>query len=204
MQCSGRRSYKRGATPFRLKYLLGYALLLLCLAYIYKDAFYFNNGPGGADWRIGKPEVSLWNSNNPRSLPKLRAFALELINRDRQLNELPPLVEDPLLSQSAQRHAEDMKTRNYYSHITPESKTPTDRLAAIGGQGGVGENIMLQSGSVGTGSILNWGLIENFQKSWMYSSGHRTNLLNPRYTRFGYGIVSNPQNGKIYAVQNFQ
>ena len=203
IQFSGRRPYKRRTTSRWLKYLPGYALLLLGLAFPYKNAFYFDNGSGGADWRIGKPEVTLWTAHNSRSLPELKAFALKLINRDRQLNGLTPLIEDPLLSQSAQRHAEDMKARNYYAHLTPEGKTPTDRFVAVGGKGGVGENIMLQSGSVGTATILNWGLVENFQKSWMYSSGHRANLLNPQYTRVGYGIVSDPMTGKIYAVQNF-
>lgn len=202
-QYSGKPPYRR-ATRSWLKYLPGYTLLLLSLAYPSRSAFYFNNGTGGADWSIGKPQVSLWTANNPRSLPELRAFALELINRDRQLNGAAPLVEDPLLAQTAQLHAEDMKARNYYDHLTPEGRTPTDRFAAIGGQGGVGENIMLQSGSVGITSILNWGLIENFQKSWMYSNGHRANLLDPHYTKVGYGIVSDPATGRIYAVQNFQ
>lgn len=186
------------------KYILGYILLLVCLVYSYKDTFYFNNGLGAVDWSIGKPKVNLWNAHNTRSLTELRVFALELINRDRQLNRLPPLVEDSLLAQSAQSHAEDMKDRNYYAHLTPEGRIPTDRFASIGGQGGVGENIMLQSQSIGISSRLSWGLVENFQKSWMYSNGHRANLLNPHYTRVGYGIVSDPMTGKVYAVQNFQ
>lgn len=203
-QFSGRRSHPRRGRAGWLKYLPVGGLLLLVLAYSYKDAFYFDNGSGGADWQIGNPEVTVWTANNPRSLPELQAFALELINRDRQLNGLAPLVEDPLLAQTAQRHAEDMKTRNYYAHVTPEGSTPTDRFAAIGGQGGVGENIMLQSGRGGTTAILNRGLVEQFQKSWMYSSGHRANLLNPPYTKVGYGIVTDSIGGKVYAVQNFQ
>ncbi|MCY7389947.1 MAG: CAP domain-containing protein, partial [Leptolyngbyaceae cyanobacterium CAN_BIN12] len=47
------------------------------------------------------------------------------------------------------------------------------------------------------------GLIESFQKSWMYSTGHRQNLLKPEYTRFGYGIVVEQISGRAYAVQNF-
>lgn len=204
VQFSSKRPYKYRVTSRWLKYLPGYALFLLCLVLPYKNAFYFDNGSGGANWRIGKPEVTLWTANSSRSLPELRAFALKLINRDRQLNGLSPLVEDPLLSGSAQYHAEDMKARNFYAHVTPEGKTPTDRFAALGGQGGVGENIMLQSGSAETAWILNWGLVENFQKSWMYSNGHRANLLNPQYTKVGYGIVADPITGRIYAVQNFQ
>ena len=188
----------------RLKYFPGGVLLVLMLLFFTKDAFYFNNGAGGAGWQIGTPQVNLWNAHGSRSLPEMRSFALALVNRDRQLNGLSSLVEEPLLSRSAQLHAEDMMKHNYYAHITPEGKNPTDRFAAVGGQGGVGENIMLLSGSMGTGATLNLGIIESFQKSWMYSNGHRVNLLTPQYTRFGYGIISDPVQGKVYAVQNFQ
>jgi len=206
MRKTVRFSGKRPSRPFPqwLRYLPGCALLVLSFAVPYRNAFYFNNGSGGADWKIGEPEVTFWIANNSRSLPELRAFALTLINRDRQLNGLPPLVEDPLLAQAAQLHAEDMKARNYYDHVTPEGKTPTDRLAALGGQGGVGENIVRQEGSIGTASRLTWGLVETYQKGWMYSDGHRANLLNPHYTKVGYGIVADPMTGRIYAVQNFQ
>jgi len=199
-----RRSYKAISQWVKLKDLPAIALVLLAVVYSVKDTFYFHNGSGGTDWRIGEPEVTFWSANNSRSLLELRAFALKLINRDRQLNGLSLLVEDPLLAQAAQLHAEDMKARNYYAHVTPEGRTPTARFTAIGGQGGVGENIMLQSGSLGTASMLSWGLIENFQKSWMYSHGHRANLLDPQYTKVGYGVVLDQMTGKIYAVQNFQ
>lgn len=190
--------------PGWVRYVPGLAIVALMLAVSLKDVVYFNNGAGGEGWRIGKPAVTVWTANPGRSLPELRTFAVHLINRDRQLNGLPPLTQDSALNQVAQAHAEDMMQRNYYDHITPEGKTPTDRLAAIGGQGGVGENIMLQSpGSIQL-RVLNFGLIETFQTGWMYSDGHRANLLDPRYTRVGYGIVRHPTSGKIYAVQNFQ
>lgn len=179
-------------------------LILISFLSAHKDGFHLDNGAGGTDWRIGKPQATIWNASQSRKLPELRASALRLINRDRRINGLSPLVEDSLLSQAAQLHAEDMKNRNYYDHITPEGKTPTERLAAIGGQGRVGENIMLQSSSLGSYQVLNLALIETFQKSWMYSDGHRENLLTSRYTKVGYGIVSDPKSGKIYAVQKFQ
>lgn len=183
------------------RYLLP-ALLGVCTALYYaRDAYYFDNGKGGTTWRIGQPQVNVFNANTTQPLPHLRQFALALVNRDRQLNGLPALIEDPLLSQAAQQHSQDMLTRHYYAHITPEGKTPTDRLAQIGGKGGVGENIVQQTGALGIS--LNYGLLERFQKGWMYSNGHRQNLLKPDYTRFGYGIVVDPLSGQAYAAQEF-
>lgn len=94
-----------------------------------------------------------------------------------------------------------MMKRNYYAHVTPEGKTPTDRFQTIGGTKGVGENIMEQKGA--RGIRLTHGLIEEYQRGWMYSDGHRQNLLTPEYKQFGYGIVLDPLFGKAYAVQNF-
>ena len=51
---------------------------------------------------------------------------------------------------------------------------------------------------------LNYGLLEKVQHSWMYSEGHRKNLLDPNYTKVGFGIATSSLSGKTYAVQEFQ
>jgi len=184
--------------------ILGLLLILSCLAYSGKDRFLFTNGIGGANWKIGQPLVTVWNAEASKDEAELRIFAVRLINRDRQLNGLPPLVEDPLLVQAAQLHAEDMKTRNYYAHVTLEGETPTDCLAAVGGSGGVGENIALFHTDMKSLPSLDFGIVEILQRDWMYSDGHRENLLNPSYTKVGFGISIDLRTRKIYAVQNFQ
>lgn len=160
-----------------------------------------DNGNGGADWKIGKPKATIWNAEQLRSLPEMRTFALELVNRDRNLNSLSALREDPLLSLAAQRHAEDMLKRDYFDHTSPEGKRPRDRYLAVGGSRrvGVGENI-LRGKTQGFG--LTYGEAEKFQRGWMYSNGHRENLLTVEYSKFGYGIATG-LDGRIYAVQMF-
>lgn len=159
------------------------------------------NGNGGADWKIGKPIATIWNAENLRSLPELRSFALELANRDRTLNNLPPLQEDSALSLAAQLHAQDMLERQYFDHVSPEGKSPRDRYLAVSTSPlqGIGENIV-QSGTKGLG--LTYRAAEKFQRGWMYSHGHRASLLTAKYTKFGYGVVAGA-NGRIYAVQMF-
>jgi uncharacterized protein YkwD len=159
------------------------------------------NGSGGSDWKIGKALIKPLSANNLHSVPELKAYALKLVNRDRTLNKLHPLVEDSLLSQAAQLHAEDMLKRHYFNHITPEGKTPRDRFIAAGGSShiGVGENILRGNEK---GIVFTYGKVEEFQRGWMYSNGHRANLLTPEYTRFGYGFVVGA-GGQTYAVQMF-
>ena len=159
------------------------------------------NGNGGVGWKIGKAKATIWNAGNVRSLPELSSFALELANRDRTLNNLPPLQADSALSLASQLHAEDMLDRQYFDHISPDGKTPRDRYLAISTSPlqGVGENIV-QGETKGLG--LTYREAEKFQRGWMYSNGHRANLLTDKYTKFGYGVVTGA-NGQIYAVQMF-
>ncbi|MBF2057289.1 MAG: CAP domain-containing protein [Cyanobacterium sp. T60_A2020_053] len=116
-------------------------------------------------------------------------------------NGLPPLLFDPLITKTAQLHAEDMARRNYFNHNTPEGLSPSDRYINLGGVRGVAENISFQKSSQ---SRLTYSIVEVFQRGLMYSDGHRKNLLDPNYTKFGYGIAVDFSRTKIYAVQNFQ
>ncbi len=98
---------------------------------------------GGENWKIGEPQAHFLNAHQALSLAELQAQALALVNRDRQLNNLPLLKVDPLIARTAQGHAEEMAARNFYGHSNPEGQSPTDRYQALGGQGGVGENIVV-------------------------------------------------------------
>lgn len=159
------------------------------------------NGAGGADWKIGKPLTTVWTAEQSRSLPEIRQFALELVNRDRTINNLNSLQADATLSLAAQRHAEDMLQRQYFDHISPEGKSHRDRYLAAGGNPrlGVGENIV-KGTARGLGSTYRQA--EDFQRGWMYSNSHRQNILTRGYTKFGYGIATRAD-GRIYAVQMF-
>ncbi|MBE9213251.1 CAP domain-containing protein [Plectonema cf. radiosum LEGE 06105] len=159
------------------------------------------NGNGGKDWKIGECKVTVLNADKLRSLPELSKFALKVVNRDRNINNLSLLQEDSLLSQTAQLHAQDMLLRGYFSHYSPEGKTPRQRYLAAGGNSrlGVGENIA--KGTV-KGLALTYGQTEKWQRGWMYSDGHRANILTSQYKKFGYGIAAGAD-GRIYAVQMF-
>lgn len=197
-----RKIKKRKKSDFTfLKYVLPYSLILGVMIISYRNIWYFDNGSGDLDWKIGKPLVKITNAHNSASLSEIRQRALRLVNRDRELNGVSPLKEDSLLSKAAQLHAEDMLNRGFYSHVTPEGKTPTDRFQTVGGEEGVGENINQWKSKYGV--KLTYGLAERNQKSWMYSSGHRENLLHSEYTHFGYGIAVDPIKGEAYAVQKF-
>lgn len=140
---------------------------------------------------------NLYTAYQSDNLGQLQQMALALANRDRTQHGRSPLQSDALLSAAAQRHAEDMLQRHYFSHYSPEGRTPSDRFAAVGGRQDAAENIMMMQGS----SRVGYNKIAYFEDQWMHSSGHRQNLLNSKYGRFGYGIASS--GGRVFAVQLF-
>ncbi|MGB8697863.1 MAG: CAP domain-containing protein [Thermosynechococcaceae cyanobacterium] len=129
-------------------------------------------------------------------------IALALANRDRARYGRSPVQADRLLTQAAQRHAEDMLQRNYFSHYTPEGRTPSDRFAAVGGQGGAAENIAMLDAPYRAQADIASQKLPYFERMWMNSPGHRANLLNGQYGRFGFGVAASRD--RIYVVQMFR
>lgn len=101
-------------------------------------------------------------------------------NNQRLRNKKQPLHLNPQLNQAAQSKATDMTERNYWSHNTPEGKTPwtfiditTYRYKKAG------EN-------------LAYGFDNNTDVvvGWMNSPTHRENLLDNSYQDVGFGIAN--------------
>ncbi len=92
------------------------------------------------------------------------------------------LVLDSQLMVAAQDKANDMVSRNYWSHNTPDGKTPWTFMQAAGYKyQAAGEN--LAYGFNTSASALN---------GWMNSPEHRANILNRDYSQVGFGIVNAP------------
>ncbi|HEV3137739.1 MAG TPA: CAP domain-containing protein [Pirellulales bacterium] len=112
------------------------------------------------------------------SVPELHpidARVIEKTNAQRVRHGLRPLVVDRRLLMSARRHAAWMTNSRSMTHTTQP----------------VGENIAMGQNS--STEVMN---------SWMNSSGHRANILNPGYTRIGVAAYTAP-GGTIYWCQQF-
>lgn len=128
--------------------------------------------------------------------PKVRAdlenAMLVLVNEERMKQNLLPLKADPELTIVARAHSKDMFARSYFAHITPDSKTPFDRMRAAGVRySTAGENLALGQ----TLTICHNGL--------MNSPGHRANILDKSYGRVGIGILDGGMHG-LMVTQNFR
>ncbi len=129
---------------------------------------------------------------NTKPRPDLEAQMLEMVNRERVAVGLAPLQPDPELTEVARKHSTDMFARGYFSHNTPEGRTPFDRIsdAQISFQI-AGENLALAP----TLTIAHTGL--------MNSPGHRANILRKEFGRVGIGIMDGGARG-LMVTQNFR
>jgi uncharacterized protein YkwD len=124
--------------------------------------------------------------------PDLEAKMLILVNNERKAAGLKLLKADPEITPVARKHSEDMFSRGYFSHVSPEGTTPFDRLQ----KGKItfitaGENLALAQ----TLALAHTGL--------MKSPGHRANILHKSFGRVGIGILD----GSVYGImvtQNFR
>ena len=74
-----------------------------------------------------------------RKLEELRQYALDLINKDRAVHDLPPVVlgDNP----AAQLHAEDMLEHDYQGHWWIDGRKPYMVYTETGGKSYAGENV---------------------------------------------------------------
>lgn len=130
------------------------------------------------------------------SLPGLREAVLLQINRARTDGRvcgtqiLPPAAtlkwDDRLFSASA-RHSGDMAQRNYFSHVSPEGVTFSQRVSAEGyGWSAVGENI-----------AAGMGTVDAAMSAWLASEGHCRNIMNPVFADVAVACVVS-QTGAMY------
>lgn len=129
---------------------------------------------------------------NTRPRPELEAQMLVLVNQERAAAGLAPLAPDAELTEVARRHSADMFARGYFAHITPEGRSPFDRIREADIRFLIaGENLALAP----TVSIAHTGL--------MNSPGHRANILRPQFGRVGIGIMDGGRRG-LMVTQNFR
>jgi uncharacterized protein YkwD len=99
---------------------------------------------------------------------------------------LGPLVADPQLEQAALQQAGYMARGGRMAHTTGWGKDFAARVKDNGIAGAAAENIA-------RGRFDQQKLFD----MWMHSAGHRRNMLDPRFTRFGLAYVRDGRDSAI-------
>ncbi|HEX2835683.1 MAG TPA: CAP domain-containing protein [Thermoanaerobaculia bacterium] len=117
-----------------------------------------------------------------------------LMNVERAAMGLGPLKLDARLARAAEDRMRDMEEGGWWSHESPEGRSPFVWLAVRAyDYEFAGENL---AAGFETANVL--------VTSWMESRGHRENILNANYDECGIAIIDgstiHPANGKSIVV----
>ncbi|MGD0328296.1 MAG: CAP domain-containing protein [Minisyncoccia bacterium] len=118
-----------------------------------------------------------------------------LTNDDRAANDVPAVSENAQLAQAAQDAANDMATKGYFAHISPDGKDPWHWLNLVGYKYQyAGENLAVD--------FTDSSAVES---AWMASPEHHANIVKPQYTQIGIGTANGMYQGKeaTFVVQFF-
>lgn len=133
---------------------------------------------------VGLAVNSLWS--NGSVLGSSSNFSIDSLlsstNAQREANNEKPLAANAQLSAAAQAKANDMVSKNYWSHNAPDGQTPWTFIGSAGYQyQAAGEN--LAYGFASASQVIN---------GWMNSAEHRANILDADYQDVGFGIAESP------------
>lgn len=119
----------------------------------------------------------------PVQAPVQPSHLTVLTNEWRAQNNLPALVESPLLNKSAELKCLDMQAKNYWSHNSPDGTLPWAWFKQVDySYVYAGENLAKQ-----------FVTAEGAIKGWKESPTHNENLLKPEYTEVGFATCEGPQ-----------
>jgi hypothetical protein len=125
----------------------------------------------------------------------LSPVLIDLTNADRQANNLLPLRSNAVLAEAAKLKAEDMASKGYFAHNSPQGLSPWYWFAKVGYTFiYAGENL-----------AINFDESTDVEKAWMDSPGHRANILNQHFTEIGIATKSGTYQGSpaIFVTQMF-
>lgn len=131
-----------------------------------------------------------------RNLASIQAaFLVDLTNEDRKSSGLPQLKLNDKLVSAANLKAQDMSAKGYFSHISPEGKTPWHWIEAAGyNYLYAGENL-----------AVNFSNSDDVQEAWMDSPTHKANILSKNFTEIGIATSNGKYKGDntTFVVQMF-
>ena len=124
----------------------------------------------------------------PDPSAEMQMFAL--VNQERQKAGVRPLTFDDRLRDVGRAHSEEMFRMGYFSHTSPVSGSPFDRMRAAGIPFLIaGENIAYAQ------------TVDIAHQALMNSPGHRANILQPQFGRGGIGIIRSQLRGLMISQE---
>lgn len=139
--------------------------------------------------------LGVWVSETRMGAAIYPAVLTDFANESRMSNKIGSLTINPTLEKAALLKAQDMATKGYFAHNSPEGTTPWHWFTEAGySYVYAGENL-----------AIDFSESRDIQSAWMNSPGHRANILNPHYTEIGIATYPGMYQGKptVFVVELF-
>lgn len=139
------------------------------------------------------PDILTSVASNSQLSSILPSILIELTNEERNQISIDKLNSNEQLNKAAQMKAEDMASKDYFSHTNPEGKRSWHWLQDVGYKYQyAGENL-----------AVNFYESEAVTVAWMNSPTHKANIVKSAYTEIGTGVATGTFNGvnSIYVAQ---
>lgn len=133
--------------------------------------------------------------NSPSLAAVISAVLVDLTNSDRAAHTVGGLTVNPLLTAAAQAKANDMATRGYFAHVSPDGKNSWYWFREAGYSFiYAGENLAVDFHD--SGDVV---------RAWMNSPTHRRNMLDGNFTEIGIATAQGTYQGRptTFVVQMF-
>jgi len=118
-------------------------------------------------------------SPSPQVGAVVASVLVDLANADRSAEGLGELIPNPTLQQAAQMKADDMASKGYFAHETPDGFTSWHWFGKAGYDFRyAGENLAVYFSDSA-----------EVEKAWMNSPLHRANILSDKFTEIGIAIA---------------
>lgn len=134
-------------------------------------------------------------SRGEYSAAVIASVLVDLANQDRTLESLGGLKINPTLEKAALLKAQDMASKGYFAHKSPDGKTPWYWFKEAGYEFAyAGENL-----------AVNFSDSVDVNQAWMNSPGHRRNIMNGNFTEVGIATAEGTFEGRptVFVVQLF-
>lgn len=125
----------------------------------------------------------------------ISSVLVDLTNKTRIKNNLPPLSSNVKLKKAAYLKGEDMRSHGYFAHYAPDGTAPWYWLEKVGyTYSFAGENL-----------AINFTKSEDVERAWLGSKKHRENILNKNYEDIGIATIRDTSYGIpiLFVVQMF-
>jgi len=131
--------------------------------------------------------------NHRQDFADLRANLLEMVNEERAVAKVQPVVIDPLATRVATQHAADMAAHEFASHWGRDGLKPYHRYSFAGGTDATQENVSAAD-NTWSNKLRDLKQDTSYLHLRLYqetppNDGHRKAILAPQHTHVGFGIA---------------